>query len=243
MLRCRRRRWWTRGSITCASSGGDRRTPSTATRAISSTCDGLPPGAQPLEALDRHALEAFVRELMGRRPVAALGGPRGVVASAGSTATWSSTATCLPILPKTCNRRGHGRRCRSILSVEEVDRLLQLPDVTTPRGLRDRAFIELLYATGLRVTELVSLGTASLNLEGGYLTTKGKGSKERLVPIGDEAVAWVARYLREGRPALAQWARRDPPVRECARRHGAQPAGRLEDPEGIRHAGRHGRGA
>ena len=75
------------------------------------------------------------------------------------------------------------------LSVEEVDRLLTLPDVAHAHaGLRDRAFIELLYATGLRVTELVSLSTASLNLEGGYLTTKGKGSKERLVPIGDEAV-------------------------------------------------------
>ena len=88
------------------------------------------------------------------------------------------------------------------LSVEEVDRLMTLPDITTSKGLRDRAFIELLYATGLRVTELVSLGTTSLNLEAGYLTTMGKGTKERLVPIGDEAVAWVARYLREGRPQL-----------------------------------------
>ena len=157
--------------------------------------------SQTLDTLDRHALEAFVRELMGRGL-----SPRSVARVVSSTRgffrylvvhrhveanpaddlqpprTWAA-------LPK-------------YLSVDEVDRLMTLPDVTTPKGLRDRAFIELLYATGLRVTELVSLGTTSLNLEAGYLTTFGKGSKERLVPIGDEAVAWVARYLREGRPQL-----------------------------------------
>jgi integrase/recombinase XerD len=83
-----------------------------------------------------------------------------------------------------------------------VDRLLTLPDVTTPRGLRDRAFIELLYATGLRVSELVALGVAHLNLDAGYLTARGKGAKERLVPIGDEAASWVGRYVRESRPTL-----------------------------------------
>ncbi len=71
------------------------------------------------------------------------------------------------------------------LSVEDVDRLLEQPDVSAPRGLRDRALIELLYATGLRVSELI-----------------GKGAKQRIVPMGDEATAWVRRYLRDGRPAL-----------------------------------------
>src|SRR5512143_953944 len=75
------------------------------------------------------------------------------------------------------------------LSVEEVDGLLAAPDVATPLGLRDRALIELLYATGLRVSELVGLKQADLNLEAGYLTCMGKGQKERLVPIGDQAVA------------------------------------------------------
>jgi integrase/recombinase XerD len=88
------------------------------------------------------------------------------------------------------------------LSIEEVDALLAAPDVTTPRGLRDRALIELLYATGMRVSELVGLRTADVNLEASYLTCTGKGDKQRVVPIGDEAAQWVRRYLREARPAL-----------------------------------------
>lgn len=88
------------------------------------------------------------------------------------------------------------------LSVEEVDRLIAQPDASTPRGLRDRALIELLYATGLRVSELVSLRPGDLNLRAGYLTCTGKGDKQRLVPIGQDAARWVDRYLREGRAAL-----------------------------------------
>ncbi len=88
------------------------------------------------------------------------------------------------------------------LSVEDVDRLLQQPDVNAPRGLRDRALIELLYATGLRVSELIGLRPADVNLEASYLTCTGKGAKQRIVPMGDEATAWVRRYLRDGRPAL-----------------------------------------
>ncbi len=88
------------------------------------------------------------------------------------------------------------------LAVEDVDRLLEQPVVTTPRGLRDRALIELLYATGMRVTELLSLRPADVNLEASYLTCTGKGSKQRIVPIGDEAADWVRKYIRESRPAL-----------------------------------------
>lgn len=88
------------------------------------------------------------------------------------------------------------------LSIDEVDRLLEQPDVTTPRGLRDRALIELLYATGLRVSELISLRPADVNLDASYLTCTGKGEKQRIVPMGDEATTWVRRYLRESRPAL-----------------------------------------
>jgi integrase/recombinase XerD len=88
------------------------------------------------------------------------------------------------------------------LSLEEVDRLLAQPDTSTPRGLRDKALIEVLYATGLRVSELVSLRAGDLELEGGYLTCIGKGDKQRMVPLGQEAADWVRRYLREGRPAL-----------------------------------------
>jgi integrase/recombinase XerD len=88
------------------------------------------------------------------------------------------------------------------LSVEEVDRLLAQPDVKTPRGLRDRALIELLYATGLRVSELITLRPGDVNLESSYLTCTGKGEKQRMVPMGDEASDWVRRYLRDARPAL-----------------------------------------
>jgi integrase/recombinase XerD len=88
------------------------------------------------------------------------------------------------------------------LSVEEVDRLLAQPDVKTPRGLRDRALIELLYATGLRVSELITLRPGDVNLEASYLTCTGKGEKQRIVPMGDEAADWVRRYLRDARRAL-----------------------------------------
>jgi integrase/recombinase XerD len=90
------------------------------------------------------------------------------------------------------------------LSLEEVDRLLAQPDPSTPRGLRDKALIEVLYATGLRVSELLSLRTGNLHLEEGYLTCVGKGDKERIVPIGHEAAEWVRRYLSDGRSALLQ---------------------------------------
>ena len=88
------------------------------------------------------------------------------------------------------------------LSADDVDRLLAAPDTSTPRGLRDRAMIELLYATGLRVSELVRLKVSDLELEQGFLTCLGKGGKERMVPIGDSAVAWVRRWLAQGRGAI-----------------------------------------
>jgi integrase/recombinase XerD len=88
------------------------------------------------------------------------------------------------------------------LATDEVDRLLEQPDEDTPRGLRDRALIELLYATGMRVSELTALRPADVNLEASYLTCTGKGSKQRIVPIGDEAAMWVGRYLQTGRAAL-----------------------------------------
>jgi integrase/recombinase XerD len=95
------------------------------------------------------------------------------------------------------------------LSVQEVDALLAAPDVTTPRGLRDRALIEVLYATGLRVSELVGLRMTDIRLDEGYLQCLGKGSKQRIVPLGDEAADWVRRYLADARAVLAR--RRESP--------------------------------
>jgi integrase/recombinase XerD len=91
-----------------------------------------------------------------------------------------------------------------VLGEEEVASLLAAPDVATPIGARDRAMIELLYASGLRVAELVSLALPQLHLDGGFLIAYGKGAKERIVPVGDRAQAWVGRYLREVRPQLAR---------------------------------------
>ncbi len=91
-----------------------------------------------------------------------------------------------------------------VLSEDEVEALLAAPDVGTPLGLRDRAMLELLYATGLRVSELVGLTLPQLRLDVGFLIAFGKGSKERVVPVGEQAEAWVQRYLREVRPELAR---------------------------------------
>jgi integrase/recombinase XerD len=90
-----------------------------------------------------------------------------------------------------------------VLSEAEIEALLAAPDVTTPLGLRDRAMLELLYATGLRVSELVGLQLPQLRLDAGFLVAFGKGSKERVVPVGEQAEAWVKRYLRDIRPDLA----------------------------------------
>lgn len=86
------------------------------------------------------------------------------------------------------------------LSAAEVEGLLNAPDVSSPGGLRDRALIEVLYATGLRVSELVSLRIADVRLDQGYVQCLGKGSKERIVPLGEIAAGWVRRYVAEARP-------------------------------------------
>ena len=88
------------------------------------------------------------------------------------------------------------------LSEAQVEALLAAPDVQTPLGLRDRAMLELLYASGLRVSELVTLKTVQLGLAEGALRVMGKGSKERLVPFGEEAHGWLTRYLKDARAAI-----------------------------------------
>lgn len=92
------------------------------------------------------------------------------------------------------------------LKVEEVERLLDAPDITVPLGLRDKAMCELLYATGVRVSELVGLKLNDVNLQAGYITAFGKGSKERIVPMGESAMHWIGRYLNEARAGLSKGA-------------------------------------
>ena len=88
------------------------------------------------------------------------------------------------------------------LSEQDVEALLAAPDTATPVGLRDRAMLETLYATGLRVSELVGLKTFEVNANAGVVRVMGKGSKERLVPLGEEAVHWIARYVAQARESL-----------------------------------------
>ena len=95
-----------------------------------------------------------------------------------------------------------GRALPKTLSEADVENLLQAPVVDEPLGLRDRAMIELLYATGLRVSELVGLKLGQVNPRQGVVRVTGKGNKDRLVPLGEEALDWLERYLREARPEL-----------------------------------------
>ncbi|ROR29830.1 site-specific tyrosine recombinase XerD [Inmirania thermothiophila] len=97
-----------------------------------------------------------------------------------------------------------GRPLPALLSEAEVERLLEAPDVADPLGLRDRAMLEVLYATGLRVSELVGLALHQVALREGWVRIVGKGAKERLVPLGEHAVDWLERYLREARPLLVR---------------------------------------
>ncbi len=89
-----------------------------------------------------------------------------------------------------------------ILSLEEVETLLEQPDTQIPQGMRDRAMLEMLYATGMRVSELTQLQVNHVHLEAGYVLIYGKGSKERIVPIGNEAMKWARRYMGETRERL-----------------------------------------
>lgn len=156
---------------------------------------------QALTALTRADIERFVREQMAMgyspRSVARLvSGVRGFYRFLVVDRRLAESPADDVQAPRTW------RSLPKYLSEGEVERLLAAPDVAEPRGLRDRAMIEVLYATGLRVSELVGLRTGDVNLEGGYLTSTGKGEKQRLVPLGREATGWVRRYLRDGRPVL-----------------------------------------
>ena len=91
-----------------------------------------------------------------------------------------------------------------ILTLKEIEQILEQPNLQTPLGIRDRAMLEMLYATGMRVSELTHLPTHQVNLEGGYVLLYGKGSKERIVPLGSEAMKWVTQYLKTARGILAK---------------------------------------
>jgi integrase/recombinase XerD len=156
---------------------------------------------QAVASLDRRDLEAFTRQMMSSglaprsvaRTIACIRGFYKFLlvekAIEADPAEDLRAPRAWPALPK-------------YLDLEEVDRLLAQPDVSTPRGIRDKALIEVLYATGLRVTELLSLKAGDISLDAGYLTCIGKGDKQRIVPLGDSAADWIRRYAAGARPAL-----------------------------------------
>jgi integrase/recombinase XerD len=96
------------------------------------------------------------------------------------------------------------RKLPEILTLKEVEQLLEQPNAQTPIGIRDRTMLEVLYATGMRVSELTKLPLQQVNLEGGYVLVFGKGSKERIIPLGSEAMKWIALYLKSARERLAK---------------------------------------
>ncbi len=136
------------------------------------------------------------------------------------------------------------------LTEEDIERLLAAPDVELPLGLRDKAMLEVLYASGLRVSELVSVGVAQLSQDMGVVRIVGKGLKERLVPLGEEALAWIRRYVAQARPhildgkrtdALFVTARGDSMTRQAfwhlIRRYAAKAGlSKLISPHSLRHA-------
>ena len=130
------------------------------------------------------------------------------------------------------------------LSEADVEALLAAPNTATPLGLRDRAMLETLYATGLRVSELVALKTFEVNLDANVLRAMGKGSKERLVPLGEEAAHWIATYMKQRKtsaPALFVTSRGGGMTRQAfwhlIRRYGARAIpGKKLSPHVLRHA-------
>lgn len=96
------------------------------------------------------------------------------------------------------------RKLPDVLSIEDIDRLMECPDLIKPLGLRDRAIMELMYGTGIRVSECLDLQLEDLNFTAGFLRCRGKGNKERIVPVNAMAIEWVQNYLRKARPQMVK---------------------------------------
>ena len=156
---------------------------------------------RPVELLTRHDLEAFVQ-----RQMASGLSPRSVARTVAAVRGFYRFLMLDRQLTE--NPADDLRPPRAwlalpkCLSPEEVEALIAQPDAATPLGLRDRAMIELLYATGMRVSELVGMRLPDLHLDSHYLTCVGKGSKERLIPLGEVASDWIRRYVHDGRPSF-----------------------------------------
>ena len=159
-------------------------------------------GAAALELVDELALTRFIAELSRGRKASS---QARTLSTLRRFYCWlmlqgrrSDDPTLRLVMPKKPGR------LPKVMSEAQVEALLAAPDVDTPLGLRDRAMLETLYATGLRVSELVGLKLHEVSHDMGVVRVLGKGSKERLVPLGEEAVEWQQRYLKETRPGLME---------------------------------------
>jgi integrase/recombinase XerD len=154
-----------------------------------------------LTTADREDLAGHIRRLRRKglsprtltRAVSSLRGFYAFLVGEGERVDDPAAALVAPKLP---------RPLPKVLTEKEVEALLASPDLSEALGIRNKAMFELLYATGLRVSELVGLTLPQLRLEVGFLIAFGKGSKERVVPVGESAEEWVGRYLRDARPEL-----------------------------------------
>ena len=154
-----------------------------------------------LKEVDRHVLRDYLSHLMEKgfvkasiaRKLSAIRSFYRYLLREEIIATSPVATTSSPKLDK---------RLPSFLTIEEINRLLETPDLSTPQGLRDRALLELLYASGIRVSELVSINLEQVNLDTNEIRVWGKGSKERVVLIGKPAARALTAYLNQGRPRL-----------------------------------------
>jgi len=148
------------------------------------------------EALRRYLRALRQRGLSSRSAARALSALRGFFAFGCASLGWTDDPTANLVSPRA------GLSLPRAISEKEVDVLLDAPDVSTPLGLRDRAMLELLYASGLRVSEIVQLPRDRVDLQSGFLRVVGKGGKERLAPFGASAARWLREYLARARPGL-----------------------------------------
>jgi len=154
-----------------------------------------------LKEVDRHTLRDYLSQLMERGFVkASIARKLSAIRSFYRYLLREEIISTSPVA--TTSSPKLDKRLPSFLTIEEMNRLLEAPDLSTPQGLRDRALLELLYASGLRVSELVSLNLEQVNLETRDIRVWGKGSKERMVLIGEPAARALTDYLNQGRPEL-----------------------------------------
>ena len=154
-----------------------------------------------LKEVDRHTLRDYLSQLMERGFVkASIARKLSAIRSFYRYLLREEIISTSPVA--TTSSPKLDKRLPSFLTIEEMNRLLEAPDLSTPQGQRDRALLELLYASGLRVSELVSLNLEQVNLETRDIRVWGKGSKERMVLIGEPAARALTAYLNQGRPEL-----------------------------------------